>query len=175
MNDRRNKHLGWAAAIFAAAFGFTFVISACRSELDDPVPPVLPPNGEVMTSPIPILSPTPTEIPVPTPFPTPGAELPGTGEDPAIPVVELTVTIIDSQFDPPELTVPTGATIIWNQNGALPHTITAEDGAFDSGPLSSGQTYSYIFDEPGEFPYYCSLHGGPGGVGMAGVIIVTDE
>jgi plastocyanin len=168
------KTINWAG-ILIAAFGFSMVISACRSAEDDPVPPVLPPNGEVMTSPIPLLSPTPTEVPVPTPFPTPDIGLSETGEVPAVPVEDLTIAIVDSEFDPPELTVPVGATVIWNQNGALPHTITAEDGSFDSGQLASGQTYSVIFDEPGEYPYYCSLHGGPGGQGMSGVIIVREE
>jgi plastocyanin len=164
------KPKNWVARILTAAFGFALLISACGSAEDDPVPQVLPPNGEVMTSPIPLLSPTPTEVPVPTPFPTPEA-----AEEPAVPVEDLTITIVDSEFDPPELTVPVGAAVIWNQNGALPHTITADDGSFDSGQLASGLTYSVIFDEPGEYPYYCSLHGGPGGMGMSGVIIVLEE
>ena len=36
-----------------------------------------------------------------------------------------------------------------------------------------GQTYSYVFTAPGEYPYYCTLHGSPT-VGMIGVIVVED-
>jgi plastocyanin len=149
-----------------------FTVSSCRSAQDDPVPPVLPPNGEVMASPIPLLSPTPTEVPTPTPM---APEIPETGEEPGIPVEDLTITVTDNQFNPPELTIPVGSTVVWNQNGASQHTITADDGSFDSGPLASGMTYNVIFDEPGEYPYYCSLHGGPQGQGMSGIIIVVED
>jgi plastocyanin len=144
--------------------------ASCRSELDDPVPPVLPPNGEVQASPIPILTPTSTVVPSPTPAATQvlgGPGLPETGDP-------RSIFITDSQFDPPELTVSPGSTVIWFQNGAMPHTITADDGSFDSGSLESGQTYSQIFTESGRYPYHCELHGAPG-AGMAGVIIVTDS
>jgi plastocyanin len=39
--------------------------------------------------------------------------------------------------------------------------------------LSVGQLFSFTFDEPGTYPYYCDNHGGPGGEGMSGVIIVV--
>ena len=56
-------------------------------------------------------------------------------------------------------------------------TVTADDGSFDSSngtsaTLSSGQTFSHAFSSPGTFPYHCKIHGGVGGVGMSGVIVV---
>ncbi len=59
-------------------------------------------------------------------------------------------------------------------NASFPHTVTADDGSFDSGTLNGGQSFSYTFEQPGEYPYYCALHGAPGGVGMAGTVTVTE-
>lgn len=36
------------------------------------------------------------------------------------------------------------------------HTVTAVDGSFDSGFLQDGEVWSYTFDEPGEFEYFCA-------------------
>jgi plastocyanin len=62
---------------------------------------------------------------------------------------------------------------MWINQDNAPHTVTADDNSFDTGTLSQGQSGSITFDKPGEFPYYCLFHGGPGGVGMAGKIVVT--
>lgn len=82
-----------------------------------------------------------------------------------------TITMDKIEFSPDTLIVPVGSTVTW-QNGNLVHTVTSDDGSFDSGFLLDGQTYELSFDTPGTYPYYCVPHGGPGGVGMAGVIIV---
>lgn len=45
---------------------------------------------------------------------------------------------------------------------------------FASGNLSgSGGSFSHVFTTAKTIPYYCGLHGGPGGAGMSGVIIVN--
>jgi plastocyanin len=56
------------------------------------------------------------------------------------------------------VTVAAGETVTWSHEGGLPHTVTAEDGAFDSGDLSGGDTFSHTFEEAGSFPYVCSIH-----------------
>jgi len=85
------------------------------------------------------------------------------------------VAVVDSAFEPEEMTVPVGTTVVWEHEGSLPHTVTSDDDIFDSGSMSSGDTFEYTFEEAGTFPYYCEFHGGPGGSGMAGVITVTEE
>jgi plastocyanin len=87
---------------------------------------------------------------------------------------EVTVTIGDSFFNPGELTVKAGTTVTWVMDANFPHTVTADDGSFDSGTMNNGQSFSVIFDQTGEVPYYCSIHGGPGGSGMSGTITVTE-
>ncbi len=91
------------------------------------------------------------------------------------------VEIQDSSFAPADVTVEVGDTVTWTQASGLPHSVTADDGSFDSSPdcaggsecLGDGDVFSHTFDEPGEYAYYCRVHGAPGGVGMSGVITVT--
>jgi len=56
------------------------------------------------------------------------------------------------------LTVKVGTTVTWTNEDAMMHTVTAVDGSFDSGFFNEGETWSYTFEEPGEFEYFCSPH-----------------
>src|SRR5437763_11356315 len=90
------------------------------------------------------------------------------------------VTIADNAFQPKDVTVDQGDTVVWTDQGDNPHSVTADDGSFDSSPtcsfgggcLAKGQTFSFTFDKTGTFAYHCKIHGGSGGVGMSGVITV---
>ncbi len=42
--------------------------------------------------------------------------------------------------------------------GSVPHTVTARDGAFDSGPLDPNAQWSYTATTAGTIDYYCTLH-----------------
>jgi plastocyanin len=86
----------------------------------------------------------------------------------------VTVLVVDVNFREKEVTVPVGTTVTWMYNGNLPHTVTSDDGLFESGTLGSGGSFSYTFEEAGTFAYFCRFHGGPGGSAMAGVIIVEE-
>jgi plastocyanin len=80
----------------------------------------------------------------------------------------------DDFFDPEAVHVPVGTTIEWPNEGRNPHTVTADDGSFDSGNLAPGKEYELSFPKAGVYRYYCRYHGKPGGLGMAGVILVGD-
>lgn len=92
------------------------------------------------------------------------------------------VKIIDTDFRPVTLTIEAGATVEWKQIGDQPHSVTAADGSFDSspdcGPLDSdmclreGAKFTHVFERPGDFTYYCRVHGLPDGTGMVGTIVV---
>ena len=86
---------------------------------------------------------------------------------------EQTVRMVDRTFNPKEITVSVGTTVVWENTSSLPHTVTADDGSFDSGTVSPGGTFEVTFTQAGQVPYHCEFHGGAGGVGMSGTITVT--
>lgn len=87
---------------------------------------------------------------------------------------QAAVKLVNSEFTPKELTVKVGTTVVWTSEDNPIHTVTADDGSFDSGRMKKGDTFSHTFTQAGEYPYYCAIHGAPGGVGMSGVVIVTN-
>jgi plastocyanin len=82
---------------------------------------------------------------------------------------DAAVDIVDFAFDASSITVEVGSTVTWTNAGDATHTVTADDGAFDSGDVASGETYSFTFDEPGTYTYFCSIH-----PDMVGEVIVTE-
>ena len=93
------------------------------------------------------------------------------------------VIVSDNFYMPETLTVQAGSTVLWEQQGDLPHNVTADDDSWGSHPacapfipgtcMADGDTYSRAFPQPGTFGYYCTLHGTPGN-GMAGTIRVVE-
>jgi plastocyanin len=61
------------------------------------------------------------------------------------------VRAIDNVFDPPILRIQQGETVEWTMDGNAPHTVTADDGSWDSGILAPGTTYTRAFDAPGVY------------------------
>ncbi len=74
------------------------------------------------------------------------------------------VNITDGQtldaygFDQPNFSVNVGDTVTWTNTGSMPHTVTAADGSFDSGPINPGDTFSFTFSAPGTYNYACTPH-----------------
>jgi plastocyanin len=76
------------------------------------------------------------------------------------------------EFVPADITIQPGDVIAWTWfSGA--HTVTSDDGLFDSGIHAKPWRFRVLFLEPGDYWYYCGLHGSPGGNGHAGVIRVA--
>ncbi len=79
-------------------------------------------------------------------------------------------------YDPAVLTIPKGTTVTWTNEDTTTHTVTSgisfglmtveefkgrqfgPDGLFDSGLLAPGATFSFKFDNEGEYLYFCTLH-----------------
>jgi len=68
------------------------------------------------------------------------------------------VSIEDFYFDPADTPLQPGDTIMWINKGNHPHTVTADDGSFDSGMLQPGQSFSWTFENPGTLTYHCAIH-----------------
>lgn len=71
------------------------------------------------------------------------------------------VAIKDFAFIPETVRIPPGGRVVWvDCEGPTvdQHTTTADDGAWDSGLMGSGDVYARTFDEAGDFPYHCTPH-----------------
>ena len=79
-------------------------------------------------------------------------------------VTEATVSIANMAFQPHTLVVATGATVTWQNDDAVAHTVTSGEGWFDSGQLAAGESFSHQFDQPGTFRYGCTNHPTDGGL-----------
>jgi plastocyanin len=79
----------------------------------------------------------------------------------------LPVNIQFQDFGPNQLDVLPGETVQWSNVSERVHTVTADDGSFDSGDLAGGDMFSLRFDSPAAVPYHCTKH-----VGMIGEIDV---
>lgn len=87
-----------------------------------------------------------------------------------VPAEATPVVIANLAFAPAAVTVPTGTTVAWVNDDAVPHTVSAADGAFDSGILDPGNSFAFTFNEPGTFAYVCQLH-----PRMQGTVTVTGD
>ncbi len=46
----------------------------------------------------------------------------------------------------------------WINDDPAPHTVTADDGSFDSRQLDAGASFEVVLDKPGVFAYHCEIH-----------------
>jgi plastocyanin len=69
-----------------------------------------------------------------------------------------TVVIEAVRFDPQELTVKVGDTIVWVNQDPFPHTVTAVGKQFDSHEIATGHSWKYTARTAGVLAYACSLH-----------------
>lgn len=80
---------------------------------------------------------------------------------------EVTIEIEGFSFGAP-LEITAGTTVTVVNRDSVPHTWTADDGSFDSGRLSPGESFTITLTQPGEFTFYCQIH-----PSMTGSITVT--
>lgn len=89
------------------------------------------------------------------------------GEDDAAAPGE--VAIQEFAFAPADLQVNVGDTVTWTNLDTTSHTITEDNGAFDSGSVAGEQTFEFTFETAGEFAYHCDFH-----PGMTGTVTVGE-
>lgn len=81
----------------------------------------------------------------------------------------------DDVFEPQRMVIAPGDTVVWTNEGSSPHTVTADDGAFDSGEIAPGESFKRTFGKKGVYFYFCAYHGAGGRIGMWGVVIVAEK
>lgn len=64
----------------------------------------------------------------------------------------------DQSFAPPQISLSEGSTVFWTNDDSTEHTVTSDEGLFDSGPIAPGGTFDNTFDSSGEFGYHCAIH-----------------
>ncbi len=188
------KHLALLAAVYALIAALVLPSSLFASEDAEPAAGEAPagetaPPAETAPAP-PEPEPEPAAAPEqPSPAPEPAAPAPeqpaAAPEQPAAaapseqPASERkrrasakaaangSVTIVDFEFTPGQVTINQGDTVTWTNNGPTAHSATAPDGSFDTGVFPAGQSRSHTFNDSGTFSYICTPH-----PSMTGTIVV---
>ena len=68
------------------------------------------------------------------------------------------VKIDNFSFTPETLTVPVGTQVTWTNRDDIPHTVVSEDKTIKSQALDTDEKFSHVFDKPGTYSYFCSIH-----------------
>lgn len=71
---------------------------------------------------------------------------------------EVKVDIKEFMFGPKDLNVAVGTKVTWVNDDQIPHTVSETHKAFRSGALDTNDSFSWVFNTPGEFEYFCVLH-----------------
>jgi plastocyanin len=84
----------------------------------------------------------------------------------------------DNIFSPKNVTVPLGDSVTFT-NGGGTHNVAWDDNKVKVSPSADGQDPPWTvtprtFTKPGLYPYYCTVHGGPGGFEMSGKVTVRN-
>jgi plastocyanin len=71
---------------------------------------------------------------------------------------QRTVDIPGTFYSPDALTVLVGDTVTWMNHDRMTHTVTADDGEFDSDRLEPGAHFAHTFVQPGVYRFHCRIH-----------------
>lgn len=89
--------------------------------------------------------------PVP-PASSPAANAEQSGKD------EVQIVIENFVFKPAEITIAPGTKVTWINKDEAPHTATSTEKKFNSGGLDTDDKFSFVFNDKGDYPYFCALH-----------------
>jgi len=85
------------------------------------------------------------------------------------------VVALDNTFRPEAVEIVAGTQIRWENRGRNDHDVIPADETLPWGVAADGfapgDEYTLLFDTPGEYPYFCSIHGTKD-VGMIGTVVV---
>jgi plastocyanin len=89
--------------------------------------------------------------------------------------VVVSVTALDNTFRPDLIEIDVGDEVLWENRGLNDHDVLYVDGddwGVEVEGFGPGAAYAHVFTEPGEYRYYCSIHGNEI-VGMVGTVVVV--
>jgi plastocyanin len=76
----------------------------------------------------------------------------------ALPVAHVYIQF--AAYGPEQLDVLPGQRVLWTNVSPRTHTVTSDDGLFDSGDVTSDSRFSFQFNTPGVYRYHCTIHAG---------------
>jgi plastocyanin len=163
MNSRTTLSLGALFLVSALAAACGGGSGSAGGSYSNPMTP------SAVPAPAPVSSPAtgpsnPAPTPTPPPVPPPPAPAPA----------GVTITIVGMNgslsYSPNPVTVKVGQTVVWLNADSIPHTATADGGAFNTGVIAAGAASNAItMTVAGSFPYHCQIHG----FAMVGTLNVT--
>ena len=71
---------------------------------------------------------------------------------------EVKIDIKEFMFGPKDLNVAVGTKVTWVNDDQIPHTVAETYKVFRSGALDTNDSFSWVFNTPGEYDYFCALH-----------------
>jgi plastocyanin/methionine-rich copper-binding protein CopC len=84
----------------------------------------------------------------------------------------VNVDIVDFKFDPAVITVTVGTKVTWTEVGPTEHNTVSKANTplWESPIMMPGDKYSYVFNDAGDFDYWCTIH-----PEMLGKVVVVDK
>ncbi len=82
-----------------------------------------------------------------------GGWRPACAEDP-----KMAVNIDNFAFTPPSVMVKPGTIVTWTNRDDIPHVVLMQSLKLRSKVMDTNDSFSYRFEKPGSFDYFCALH-----------------
>jgi plastocyanin len=70
----------------------------------------------------------------------------------------LAVKMEKESFVPAKVSATAGTQVTWTNTDSVPHSVTADDNRFDSGPVLPGKSFQWIATDSGTIAYHCIFH-----------------
>lgn len=102
------------------------------------------------------------------------------GSSPAVSGDDVVVEMFDNRYGAEEIVIPVGGSVTFVGAGLAPHNAVAVDGSWSTEPSFGslqqfeGDRATIVFDQPGEYRFFCTFHGNPDGGGMTARLVVGD-
>jgi plastocyanin len=103
----------------------------------------------------------------------------------------ITIQVLDNSYRPSEYEIKAGTEVVFENRGRNDHNILPESIKDDAGltallasdmspaswgiessAFTPGDSFTHLFNVPGVYKFYCSIHGAPG-AGMYGTLVVS--
>jgi len=68
------------------------------------------------------------------------------------------INIDNFSFSPGVSNIPAGTKVTWTNHDDIPHNVISAEKHFASPVLDTDQSFSFSFEKPGRYAYYCSIH-----------------